>query len=68
MKVDPDPARLAVGAREVAGMLGVSERHVRALTAAGRLPHVRAGHRVLYPTDLLREWLRAEAAKQGGPR
>jgi len=49
--------RLAVSAREVAEMLGVSERLVFQLTKDGTLPHKRLGARVIYPIDGLRRFL-----------
>lgn len=48
---------LAVGRRDAAKMLGVSERLLWSWTSMKRIPHVRIGARVLYPVHLLREWL-----------
>jgi excisionase family DNA binding protein len=61
--------RLAVGAREAAAMLGVSERHLWSMTHRGEIPRVKCGRRTLYPVTLLQKWLEREAAAQaGGPR
>jgi len=49
--------RMAVGATEAAKMLGISERMVRKLQAAGTLPCKRVGTRVLFPVEGLREFL-----------
>jgi excisionase family DNA binding protein len=55
-----DPAQLpepeCVDYREGARRLGVSERTMRRLVAAGELPAVRAGRRVLLRTADLREF------------
>lgn len=57
-----ESARLAVPAREVAKLLGVSVRHVWALLADGHLPRpVRLGRSVRWNLDELRAWLAAGA-------
>lgn len=64
---------LALRPKEAARLLGISVRHLRELTKAGVIPCVRptAGRRsaVLYPVDLLRQWLRqaAQSAPQTAP-
>lgn len=55
------PAPLAVGRREAATMLGISERLLWTWTHAGTIPHVRIGTRVLYPVEQLRLWLAKQA-------
>ena len=57
------PAPLAVGAKRLAGMLGVSVRTVRLLDASGKLPRpVRIGaHSVRWPVAELEAWLAARA-------
>jgi predicted DNA-binding transcriptional regulator AlpA len=56
----PEAPRLALGAREVAASLGISERSFRRGLATGRIPPgVRLGGRVLWPADLLRAWANA---------
>lgn len=56
--------RLSLRAREAAEALGISERLLWSLTNQGVVPHVRLGRAVLYPVDLLRDWL-AERASSG---
>jgi excisionase family DNA binding protein len=58
---------LALGPRDAARALGVGQRLLWTLTNRGEVPHVRLGRRVLYPLDLLREYL-AEKAREGGQR
>ncbi|MBX3451458.1 MAG: helix-turn-helix domain-containing protein [Planctomycetaceae bacterium] len=54
--------RIAVPAEGVAQLLDVSERHVWALHASGRLPRpVRLGRAVRWSADELRDWLAAGA-------
>jgi excisionase family DNA binding protein len=59
---------LALRAGEAAKALGIGERKLWEWTNRKLIPHVRIdGCRcVLYPVDLLREWL-AEQAKRGRP-
>jgi excisionase family DNA binding protein len=60
--------RLAVGRREAASMLSISERLLWTWTNAGIIPHVRLGTRVLYPVDRLREWLAQQATAGASSR
>ena len=56
--------RLAVPAREVASLLGISPRHVWGLSSSGRLPRpIRLGRSVRWDRAELEAWLAA-----GGPR
>ena len=57
--------KLALRPREAAKVLSVSTRTLWGWTRVGLVPHVRVGKAVLYPTDLLQEWLRQQAARQG---
>ena len=50
--------RLALGVKEAARAIGISERKMRELLPA--MPHLRVGGRVLIPIDELRAWLRRE--------
>ena len=54
--------RLALRPAETARALGISARLLWSWTNQNRIPHLRIGKRVVYTTDLLREWL-AEQAK-----
>ena len=42
-----------------AAALSISERTLHTRTKAGEVPHVRVGHRVLYPVDVLEAWISA---------
>lgn len=59
---------LAVRAKEAAKLLGISERLLWSKTNAGEIPHLRVGRAILYPLDLLRDWLADGARKRGGGR
>lgn len=72
----PAVPRIALPAADVAKLLDVSERHVWALHASGRLPRpIRLGRAVRWSADELRDWLAAgapsrdawERAKEEGP-
>lgn len=52
---------MGVSAREAAKLLGVGERLLWAKTKTGEIPHLRIGRRVVYPVDLLREYIEAQA-------
>jgi hypothetical protein len=53
---------LALKPRDAAAALGISPRLLWTMTAAGKVPFVRLGEkRLVYPVDLLREWLRQQA-------
>lgn len=54
---------LAVGRKDAAALLGISERLLWTWTNAGTIPHARIGSRVLYPVDELRRWLEENARK-----
>ncbi len=62
----PTP-RLALRPKEAAQALGIGERLLWSKTNAGEIPHVRIGKAVVYPVDLLRDWL-AEQARKGAQR
>ena len=54
--------RLALRPKAAAKALGISERFLWSLTDCGEIPHVRLGSVILYPVDVLREWLAKHAA------
>lgn len=67
--------RLALPAAETAELLGISERHLWSLHAAGRVPRpVSLGRSKRWPIEELRSWLAAgspsrdkwEASRKGG--
>lgn len=53
--------------REVADVLRCSVRHVQARTAAGDLPHIRLGARVLYPVAALEAYIADQLARSTPP-
>jgi len=57
---------LAMRPRDAARALGISERTLWTWTKVGIVPHVRLGSCVLYPTDLLRDWLAKRAGNANG--
>ena len=58
---DEQTPRLALRPKEAALALGISERLLWSKTNAGDIPHCRVGRTILYPIDLLREWLAQQA-------
>ena len=57
-------APLALRRRQAAKLLNVCQKTLWSWTKAGIVPHVRIGKAILYPVDLLQEWLRQQAARQ----
>lgn len=58
----PTVEPLAVDAKVLATMLGLSVRTIRAMDAAGKLPRpVRLGHAVRWPLRIIEDWLDAGA-------
>jgi len=58
---------MAFTAAELAKRLGISERHLWALNASGRLPRpVRFGRSVRWSAEELRDWLAAGAPTRDG--
>ena len=56
----PESVRLALGAREAADSLDISEGSLMKLVRAGKVPHMRLGERVVFPVAVLQEWMRTE--------
>ncbi len=54
--------RVALGLREAAQALGVSERHLR--DHLSQIPHFSLGHRTLIPVDAVRRWAAERAREQ----
>lgn len=52
-----DVPKLALRPCEAARAIGISERHLWAMTARGEVPHVRLGGRIVYPVAALEAWL-----------
>jgi len=57
---------LALRPRQAARLLGVCERTLANWTRQGSVPYIKLGRAVLYPVDLLQDWLRQKAARQQG--
>jgi excisionase family DNA binding protein len=57
----PETPCLAMRPREAAKALGISERLLWDWTNRGIVPHVRLGKAILYPVDVLQEWLKQQA-------
>jgi predicted DNA-binding transcriptional regulator AlpA len=55
---------LALRPKEAALALGISPRLLWSKTNCNEIPHVRIGRAVVYPVELLREWL-TQTAKGG---
>ena len=55
---------LSLRPKDAAKALGIGERLLWSLTNRGEIPHLRFGRAVVYPVDLLREYL-AQQAKGG---
>lgn len=66
-KAVADPPALALRPKEAAKAIGIGERLLWSMTNRGEIPHVRVGRAILYPVDLLRDWL-AQRAKGGNRR
>jgi excisionase family DNA binding protein len=62
----PVLSTLALRPKAAARVLNVSERLLRTWTKQGRVPHIRVGRVVLYPTNLLLEWLSQQTVKPEG--
>ena len=52
-----DVTPLALRSREAAKALGISERTLARMKAAGQLAFVRAGNSILFPVKALEAWL-----------
>jgi excisionase family DNA binding protein len=56
--------RLTLSPKEVAELLGISEKTLWLRTREGLIPAVKLGRRVLYPVNELEAWLRREIEKK----
>ena len=59
------PLRLALRAKDAALALAIGERKLWELTNRNLIPHVRIGKAIVYPVELLRQWLAEQAIKGG---
>ncbi len=56
----PLDGKLLTSIPELKIVTGLCERYLRSLDASGDIPgRVRAGRRVLFQTEIIREWIRA---------
>lgn len=53
---------LGLRPREAAKALGIGERLLWSKTNAGEIPHLRIGRVIIYPVDLLRDWMAEQVA------
>lgn len=60
--------KLALTAAEAAEALGVSERHLTSLVSRDEVPHVRLGHRIVFPIDVLRDFMRGQCERFLAPQ
>jgi excisionase family DNA binding protein len=57
------PQHLALRPRRAAKLLGISERKLWSLKAAGEIPFIQLGRATLYPVAALQRWLDEQVAK-----
>ncbi len=62
--LDSAPPCLALRPRDAARALGIGERLLWSKTNSGEIPCVRIGRAVVYPVDLLRDYLDRQAKVQ----
>ena len=62
-KGTPAVPLLGLRPREAAAAIGISERLLWSMTNRGEIPHLHIGRAIIYPVDLLREWMREQAEK-----
>ncbi len=55
---------LSIGTRDCARLVGISERRLLQLVAAGRIPHVRIDRRIVFRLASVDAWLAAQ--ERGG--
>jgi len=60
------PPRLGLAAKDAAKAVGIGVRLLWELTNKRQIPHLRINRRVVYPVDLLRQWMAEQA--EGGKR
>lgn len=63
LRNEPQLPCLAMRPREAAAAIGISERLLWEWTDRGLIPHIRMGKVILYPVDVLKEWLIQKAKK-----
>lgn len=49
--------KLCLTAVELSEMTGLSLSMVRKLTRCGEIPHIKIGRRILYPVEVINNWL-----------
>lgn len=49
--------KLCLTAVELSEMTGLSLSMIRKLTNHGEIPHIKIGRRILYPVEVINEWL-----------
>ncbi|SEH48515.1 DNA binding domain-containing protein, excisionase family [Ruminococcus flavefaciens] len=59
---------LCLSAVEVSLKTGLSLSFVRKLTRYGKIPHIRVGRRILYPSNALDDWLTQNTSGSLNPK
>lgn len=57
--------KLCLTAVELSEMTGLSLSMVRKLTRCGEVPHIRIGRRILYPVEVINNWLTENTVYRG---
>ncbi len=65
---DSNDVSLGLRPREAAKALGIGERILWSKTNAGEIPHLRIGRAIVYPVDMLRNWMAEQATKSAKPQ
>lgn len=65
---DSDGVSLGLRPREAAKALGIGERLLWSKTNAGEIPHLRIGRAIVYPVDMLRDWMTEQSTKSAKPQ
>ena len=60
---DSNAVSLGLRPREAAKALGIGERLLWSMTNAGEIPHLRIGRAIVYPVDMLRDWMAEQVTK-----
>lgn len=57
--------KLCLNAVEVSEMTGLSLSIIRKLTNHGEIPHIKIGKRILYPVEVINNWLTENTVFRG---
>ena len=56
-RVDPEDGKAVYDAKELAEVLGMKRQTIYYQTKKGRIPHIKAGSKILYPKVAINRWL-----------